>query len=258
MRTRFALMLGVLGVGVTGCDGERTGPASRALAPTFQVVDFDLETHFRCYIVSQQTPDTAVEVILADQFNTDTLTLDEPLQFCAPTEKNGLPILEPDEHLTMYAANRDLTPHLNVEIENQFGADTLEVVGARMVLVPTQKQVGGLLFPELLNHSWCYEVTGDRLQQTVTLDDQFGTDTVRVERPHFFCNPVEKTTALGTTPILEPDVHLTCYEIFAPQRVGQIDVPPFGVLNQIEQDTFTITTFQLLCVPTEKGIVTPA
>jgi hypothetical protein len=59
-----------------------------------------------------------------------TLTVDEPLQFCAPTSKDGLPILEPEEHLTMYGAAIELTPHLRVFTEDQFGLRTLEAVGA--------------------------------------------------------------------------------------------------------------------------------
>jgi hypothetical protein len=66
------------------------------------------------------------------------------LQFCAPTSKNGLPILAPEEHLTMYGAAHELTPHLRVFTEDQFGPRTLEAVGARVLLVPTQKLVGGL------------------------------------------------------------------------------------------------------------------
>ena len=97
-------------------------------------------------------------------------------------------------------------------------------------------------------------VTGDRVRERVTLADQFGTDTVRVERPHYFCNPVEKVAGGVSSPILEPDVHLTCYEIFGPQRT---DATEFGVENQIEEDLFTITAWELLCVPSEKLAVEP-
>jgi hypothetical protein len=46
-------------------------------APTAwaQPVNFEEETHFRCYIVSEQTPQPAVEVTLEDQFQTATLTV---------------------------------------------------------------------------------------------------------------------------------------------------------------------------------------
>jgi hypothetical protein len=223
-----------------------------AAVPAAQArVDFEKETHFRCYIVSEQTPAPATEVTLSDQFIEDaTLTVDEPLQFCAPTSKNGAEILEPEEHLTMYAAPQELTSHLNVFTEDQFGARTLEVVGARVLLVPTQKLVGGLEFPERLNHYWCYEANGERAGVSVTLEDQFsGPDTVRVEQPVLFCNPVVKIHAGARFRIEERQVHLTCYDIHGPQRT---EATEFGVMNQLETDTFTVTSWELLCVPSDK------
>jgi len=253
MRARCAVIVGVLGLTAAACETPRTAP-DRDRAPGFQTVDFENETHFRCYIVSRQTPQPADTAILADQFLTDTARIDEPLELCAPTSKNGTAIPDTTEHLTIYGAQDSLVPHLIVETEDQFGPRTLEAVGARYLLVPTEKNNAG--FPVNLNHYRCYEVTGERARETVSLEDQFGTDErVRVERPHYFCNPVEKTTSAGTSPILEPDVHLTCYEIFAPQRTQATDV---AVANQIEPtDTFTVTAFELLCVPSAKGTVTP-
>jgi hypothetical protein len=233
-----------LAIGVTA----QTGQA--------QPVRFDRETHFRCYIVSEQTPAPATTVTLEDQFlGPTTLTVDEPLQFCAPTSKDGLEIREPEEHLTMYGAPQELTPHLIVSTEDQFGLRTLEVVGARVLLVPTQKLVGDLGFPEELNHYWCYEANGPRVRQQVSLDDQFGSNLVRVEQPSLFCNPVEKTRDGIVTPIEEEEVHLTCYEIKGPQRTRGVT---FGVFNQFETDTFKVTAFELLCVPSEKLGFTPA
>ncbi len=183
-------------------------------------MDFEKDTHFRCYIVSQQTPEPAKAVTLSDQFIEEAmLTVDEPLQFCAPTSKNGAEILEPAEHLTMYAAPQELTPHLTVFTEDQFGARTLEVVGPRVLLVPTQKLVGGLEFPKRLNHYWCYEANGEPVGVSVTHEDQVsGPDTVRVEEPVLFCNPVVKIHAGQRFRIEEGQVHLTCYDIHGPQR----------------------------------------
>ena len=113
-------------------------------------MNFEGETHFRCYIVSEQTPEPAETVTLTDQFQSETLTVDEPLQFCAPTSKDGAPIEKPEEHLTMYGAARELVPHLTVSTTDQFGPRTLRAVGARSLLVPTQKLVGNLQFPEEL------------------------------------------------------------------------------------------------------------
>jgi hypothetical protein len=224
-------------------------------------VDFFAETHFRCYVVSQQKPQPATAITLADQFRENVpLEIDEPLLFCPPVSKEGLSIEEPEEHLTVYAAATNLSPHLIVETQDQFGTRTLELVGARVLLVPTQKlTVDGvpisLDFPDDLNHSWCYEANGEPVDQVVRLDDQFRTgDTVRVEQPVYFCNPVEKTRATGgrrdeVTRIEEEEVHLTCYDIHAPQSTKARKV---GVTNQLEKDVFTITAFELLCVPAAK------
>jgi hypothetical protein len=222
-----------------------------------QPVDFFEETHFRCYIVSQQTPQPAETVTLSDQFLEDVaLTVDEPLQFCAPTSKNGVEIEEPEEHLTMYDAPQELTPHLTVSTRDQFGARALEVVSARVLLVPTQKRVGGLEFPNRLNHYWCYEANGPRVGESHTLDDQFsGPDTVRVEEPRYFCNPVEKIHAGERFRIVERQVHLTCYEIHGPQKT---EPTQFDMTNQLETDTFTVTSYELLCVPSEKLGFQPA
>jgi hypothetical protein len=220
-----------------------------------QRVDFERETHFRCYIVSRQTPQPATPVTLSDQFLEDVpLEVDEPLQFCAPTSKAMLPIEEPEEHLTMYGAATNLTPHLIISTEDQFGPRTLEAVGARVLLVPTQKltlagEPTGLDFPDKLNHSWCYEVNGEPVNQEVRLEDQFGTDTVRVEQPQLFCNPVEKVRDGQRTRIEEREVHLTCYDLHGPQ---QTEATQAGIFNQFERDTFTITAWELLCVPSAK------
>jgi Transposase, Mutator family len=63
------------------------------------------------------------------------------------------------------------------------------------------------------------------------------------------CNPVEKVSEAGRFRIEERAVHLTCYEIFGPQRT---EATTFGVFNQFETDLFTVTSYQLLCVPSAK------
>jgi hypothetical protein len=241
-------VLGLFGVLLMGA------PSASAAKP----VNLPRENHFRCYVVSSQTPQPATTVTLQDQFlGPTTLTVDEPLDFCAPTDKNGEGITDQNEHLTMYGASQELSQHLLVSTRDQFGSHTLEVVGARVLLVPTQKLVGNLRFPRSLNHFWCYEANGPRLRNvTVTLADQFSSDTVQVVQPNLFCNPVEKTidgNVLGE--IFDEEFHLTCYDIKGPQKT---QATQFGVSNQFENDVFTITSWDLLCVPTQKLGFQPA
>jgi len=214
----------------------------------FAAVDFVKETHFRCYIVSQQTPAAPQTVILDDQFMPPTtVSIDEPLEFCPPTSKDGATIEEPAEHLTMYAAPFPLPQTLSVRTQDQFGLRTLTVTAARVLLVPTEKNDLGE--PTKLNHYWCYAANGPKVNRTVTLADQFGSNTVRVAEPEYFCNPVEKTHAGTTYRIEEPDVHLTCYDIKGPQKTK---AQQFRVQNQIESDTFIVTSWDILCVPSAK------
>jgi hypothetical protein len=251
MRARIHPVVCVLVFSLAACERDPSGPVTNAkdVKPNLRV-DLDEETHFRCYVVSSQTPEPATTVTLDDQFQEPTtLTVDEPLEFCAPTSKNGLDIEEPDEHLTMYGAPQELPQHLLVATQDQFGPRTLEVVGARVLLVPTQKLVGDLDFPDELNHYWCYEANGDRVGESVNLDDQFGVSDVRVAQPVYFCNPVTKTVDGVITPIEEDEVHLTCYDIKGPQKTT---AQQFNVVNQFESDLFTITSWDILCVPSIK------
>ncbi len=247
MRARFAPIVGVLGLSVAACETRPTSPAAVGPKPAFQV-DFTGETHFRCYTVSQQTPQPATNATLSDQFiESATLSIDEPLQFCAPTSKNGGVVNAPEEHLTMYGAAAPLPTGLTISTTDQFGDRTLVATGARVLLVPTEKNDLG--FPSNLNHDWCYAVSGPAVGQRVTLDDQFSSDTLRVDHPHYFCNPVTKTVGTTTTTPPEPDVHLTCYDLHGPQRTQATKA---AIENQFETDTFTVTSWQLLCVPAEK------
>ena len=46
--------------------------------------------------------------------------------------------------------------------------------------------------------------------------------------------------------------HLTCYNTRLPQSTDQRDI---DILNQFEQDTYTVTTTQLLCAPSTKTLI---
>jgi hypothetical protein len=86
------------------------------------------------------------------------------------------------------------------------------------------------------------------------LEDQFtlaNPQPATVLRPRLFCNPTEKAHGGAVVPIQNPQNHLLCYTMTTP------DIPAEArVLNQFENDLFSLAKPDLLCVPTAKLRVT--
>ena len=230
------------------------------VAPAYGQGQGQDENHFRCYIVSQQTPQPAATVTLEDQFTDgpETVTVGEPVFFCPPTAKTvgdeTFPIEDEDEHYTFYTAPSEAAPR-NVFVTNQFADDApWRVTTPKYLAVPTAKTIGGETFDDRddMNHYWCYEANGPRLRERATLEDQFGgPDNVRVATPRLLCNPAEKVHDGETFRIEDEDLHLACYDIFGKQKTQQFT---FGIENQFEMDTYQSGPWELLCAPSEKAL----
>ena len=219
------------------------------------------EQHFRCYIVSQQTPQPAEMITLEDQFTEDdpqATMVGEPVMFCPPTAKTvggeTFPIEDEQEHYTLYTAPDRAEPR-TVLITDQFGTDVpWKITTPKYVMVPTAKTIGGVIFDDRdeMNHYWCYEANGPRVGVRATLEDQFsGPSNVRVTTPTLLCVPAEKVHDGQTFPIEDEDLHLACYEIRGKQKVQQFTI---GAENQFEEDTFQTGPWEILCAPAEKAL----
>jgi hypothetical protein len=219
------------------------------------------ENHYRCYIVSKQTPQPAAAITLDDQFTAEPVAtmVGEPVMICAPTEKSivggaTFPIEEEEQHFVLYNAPAPAEPR-TVFVTDQFGTDVeWQVTTPKYILVPTAKTVGDDTFePQSEQHYWCYEANGPRVGVRATLTDQFsGPDLVRVTTPTLFCNPAAKVhPGVGTFPIEEEELHFACYEIHGKQKTEQFMV---GVENQFEEDVFQTAAWEIICAPAEKGL----
>jgi hypothetical protein len=225
------------------------------------------QNHFRCYIISQQTPQAAQAITLDDQFTTEPeaqpVLVGEPVMFCPPTEKSiggevvG-PIEDEEEHYALYPAPGPAVPR-TVLVTDQFGTDVpWQITTPKYVMVPTAKTIviegEEVTFDdrENMNHYWCYEATGPRVGARGTLDDQFnGPDNVRVTTPKLFCAPAEKVHNEVEFPILDEETHLACYEIHGKQKTQQFTV---GALNQFEDDQWQTGPWEILCAPATKAL----
>jgi hypothetical protein len=219
------------------------------------------ENHFRCYIVSQQTPQPAETVTLEDQFNEgtpDTVTVGEPVYICAPTAKTvsgtTFDIENEDQHYALYTAPADANPR-TILVTDQFRTEAAwRVTTPKYIMVPTAKTIGGVAFDDVEDsqHYWCYEANGPRVGVRATLEDQFsGPDNVRITTPTLFCNPAEKVSDDGTFEIEDEDLHYACYEIHGKQKTQQFTI---GAENQFEEDTWQTGPWEIICAPAEKTL----
>ena len=243
--------------------------------------------HFRCY---SNTGHPALPPIatLEDQFDERLEKVEEvvvvwPIGFCNPVAKTipspgGGPgqtteIQHATHHLTMYEireTTRQRHPTWKVTVDNQFGRQTLFATKPVLLGVPTHKvSVGvdpvvptGLDPPEGLNHFKCYQAKGAPLNAAVTLEDQFETTDLLVVAPVLFCNPVEKTVTSTTgvsivTPIVDPEAHLTCYNLKLATQIGfstNISIQTNNQFSHISPEPFTVVTDErVLCVPSNKA-----
>jgi hypothetical protein len=215
--------------------------------------------HFMCYWVGEDMvlPEWPGVVYLEDQLCAVEAEVGSPWGFFNPVEKwhDGVPtpISNPDHHLLAYDIYYEEGPQWwQVEVNNQFGVQTLIVYGPVALAVPTQKIEPMYHEPPVgLDHFMLYEVIeGPQVNVVVGLNDQFGDQPeVEVSYPDYFFIPVKKTDGNGiVTEIQNPDEHLVSYEIW-----GELFYQQVQVVNQFGEHIFpNVEGPYCLTVPSEK------
>ena len=160
--------------------------------------------------------------------------------FINPAEKvhddNVFPIVDEDEHLTVYRLRTDDEPLRQVWFDNQFGPQTWLLGNPRFLYVPAQKE--GHAFPDTLDHYKCYDVldNGGGLDEPIDVSDQFlPLSPTSVREGELFCVPVDKRHGEAFYEIHNPVGHLAVYSI------DPIDMDPIdrGVTDQFDERTIT-------------------
>ena len=159
-----------------------------------------------------------IPLTLIDQFESQDVLAQVAREFCNPVTKihNGVltGITNPASHLTFYSiiAPQGPDPTRIVDVQNQFGPQTLTVTNPILLGVPSQKDTEPP--PSGLDHFKCYQATGNPVNAVVDLIDQFHFEPgVAVLNPDWFCNPTEKIHNGQDFPITDPVDHLVCYLI---------------------------------------------
>jgi hypothetical protein len=246
-----------------------TGPI--ALAVPTEKLEADLEApecinHYLIYEVMYESfPE--VGVTLKDQFIPDgeDVVVWEPVLFGNPVQKTVgsevTDIEKADEHLVFYRI--ELPPgntsiDKTIQIDNQFGPQTLELTLRDTLAVPSQK----ISWEQPLDHFNSYWVAGGLpIGEGVLLEDQFTAGwlgeplSATVLEPYLFANPAEKWHGEEWTPISNWNNHLTLYSIGYTEgpQLWEVEVSnQFG----INQELYVAGPYWL-AVPTKKGVQPP-
>jgi hypothetical protein len=255
MRTRLILTLG-LALGVFMVLGMTNGIASAQGDPGTLP-----ENHYKVYEVPAVPPPSVLGPIgLRDQFGSIVVSTMILEKFGIPAEKHHLdatgevwPILDPFLHHTWWKFLLTYPEVRRADVLDQFGGYSWRVRQPEYLLAPADKnQALGAIPPG--NHYLCYLADDAPVVNIeVALVDQVDSVAVLVLQGRYLCNPVEKDFQGVTTPIVDPAVHLTCYEVInpTPYAVTELVNDQFGErIIVLEQNT-------LLCLPAEKDNVVP-
>jgi hypothetical protein len=224
--------------------------------------------HFLVYMVEEEGfPEVGVN--LKDQFVPDgeDVTVKGPVLFANPVQKTVDDVvteIEKDaEHLVFYwitdAEHESIVK--TIQIDNQFGEQTLDLTYRDTLAVPSQK----ISWEQPLDHfkvywgDWIGEEPPATFPVEVQLIDQFHESdaiTANVTEAVLFANPAAKGYLDEWTPISNPNNHLTFYWLeYDEELAGMWDVT---VKNQFGEDQWLRVEGPLfLAVPTKKGLHDP-
>ncbi len=199
---------------------------------------------FACYAAGDRRQDPTA-LALDHRWGAGEATLTRTLGLCNPTSVDGAFAAGGATHLVCYDERGGDATDQEVRLQNRFGETTARLGRPAGVCLPSWLQ--GTPAPPAADAFACYRVRDrQRLRQTLTLADRFGSQRVRLRRLHSVCAPA----AVDDGRIHDARTGLACYEV---RRSGpKPDFLPQAspVSNRLGDRTLESTRARLLCVPT--------
>jgi len=204
-------------------------------------------------VVEAEFPEVGVH--LTDQFTEEDVVVWGPDLFANPVHKTApgaaapTPIEHEDEHYVFYYIEGEPFEKNGLQITNQFGPQTLDLVGPELLAVPSQKIDWGQPLDHFKTYWADWGEEPPMYEVPVQLEDQFVTIDAVVYEPWLFANPTNKGHEVWT-PVSNWDNHLTFYYIVYD---GDPQVWEVTVNNQFGNDqVLYIEGPHYLAVPTGK------
>lgn len=225
------------------------GPAQAQINPLWD--------HYKAYL-AQPHIQHIEQMTLIDQFHAETDVLQYLDFFANPVEKRHgaqiYPINHPELHYTWWAISQHPFAK-DVIATNQFGEQLIHIGQSAYLLAPALKNTASGVPLPYANHYKCYECSGDPVNVTVTLTDQFLTRSAVVVVPRFFCAPAEKRLLNGLVyPMVDPSQHYVVYDMdYTTQIYGATIQDQFIPNTNVE-----LNIDRLLMVPSLKSFPTEA
>lgn len=207
---------------------------------------------------------------LADQFGEGQFKVYKPYRLLNPVDKNNEGMTDYETHLMAYKIKQqkgyqDSGADDTIHVEDQFGTLTLDVKKPRLLLVPTAKNhdVQPQMLPfDSADHFKCYDVretknTPKFQDKIVSVYDPNFQETIQheVDKPRWFCNPVQKTHGNYIGNIINSEDNLLCYDVDNVKGEEKHKRTNVFTNNQFGPEGLQTKKIEELCVPS--AIVTP-
>jgi len=167
----------------------------------------DPNAHLKCYAITPTQEFVPRDVVVTNQFGTETLRVLSPTLLCLPTQKEQHPPPVGLDHYQCYTVQvlEGSPPPMPLTLLDQFGAELgVQVLDAQLLCTPTDKLEDQYPIFNPVDHLKCYGIASPPFTpRTTYVTNQFGYEVLQVIGPDMLCVPSSKTV-LETTPTPTP------------------------------------------------------
>jgi subtilisin family serine protease len=159
----------------------------------------DASAHLTCYRIRDVgagtvAPIVSREVIVENQFGSQTLKIKQARTLCVPSSKRmigqdpGPPPDVPDHFKCYKAKGTGPRPRPSVVLTDQFGTDETHIGKPVLFCTPVDKNDEGIQEPG--RHLVCYQIDPRKsARRSVVVGNQFGSENLKIRTPRTLCVP---------------------------------------------------------------------